>query len=140
MPPLLSNSDTIRLFRELGAIASKLDGLQAGQDAHEKLDIIRMSNIDREHASMRREFEQRLSDLEEADITGQHDNLEEIKRKAAKLEERESAAQAKAEEEKKKAEDEARKVRAATVRNAIFLFIGGAITLGFNALAHAWLK
>lgn len=136
MPPLLSNSDTIRLFKELGSIASKLDALQAGQDAHERLDIVRMGHVDERHGRI----EGRLDDLEKAEITGQHDNLEEIKRKAAKLEERESAAQAKAEEEKKKAEDEARKVRAATVRNAIFLFIGGAITLGFNALAHAWLK
>lgn len=136
----LTDSETVRLFKELGAISSKIDGLQAGQDAHEKLDIVRMSHVDREHESMRREFEQRLSDLEEADVTGQHDNLEEIKRKAARLEQREAEAATKATEDKKKADEEAAKVRAATIRNAIFLLIGGAITLGFNALAHALLK
>ncbi len=133
----LTDSETIRLFKELGAISSKLDGLQAGQDAHEKLDIVRMSHVDREHEAMRREFGQRLSDLEEADITGQHDNLEEIKRRAARLEQREEDERKQAEEEKKKADAAKVEARRATIRTAITLCIGGLITILTGFAAHA---
>lgn len=122
----LSDSETIRLFKELGSISSKLDGLKDSLDAHEVLDIERFRNIERAHVH----HDKRLNDLEEADITGQHDNFVAVKQKADALEARASAVALRAEEDKRAEATEQRKVRAATIRTAITLCVGGLITIG----------